>query len=563
MSTTVIQDFVAQFNFVVNQTSVNNTVNNINNVNNAANNAANTAARAEFSFGKLAAGMAAVGVAVVGLEKSTIKYATSLRDTYYEAQRLGFSSSTAVNHFKAIQQGANDAGLAIGTIEDAIHSTIKAMDMYGAGALSAARKWAPRLTGKEAPEEQTMAILEGMRNVHRAHPEQDTLLYNDWYAQQMGHDVVHDYINSKESAADYINKRRKEIGSSQDAAVSTAIKLTQDYTSSINAYDSKLAEGMIPTMKLADEAVNAFTESIKRLPPEAALTIHFLSEFKEVIAGVVGVLALLGLGGGIVGTGAAALGAIGTTIGTAIIGALGLTAGYGVGTGINKLVEDTTGSTIGGKIYDWTHEEYDPNKQGKENAGRRKHAVAVLMQSGLSREASEGYVANFLRESTNWKTGQEMDPSLFNQYGFGGISQWSSDRQEDFKSFAGYDMSDTSISPQKKFDDELKFAANELISGKYKSIYTSMKGMNHTAGDWGSSLSRRVVVPFDPIKHPNEFNAAAEQRARLAEGIHQTNNITINAGSANAEEVKNKLQNATTDKLSQVVRERSSKGMIR
>ena len=339
------------------------------------------------------------GVVIKATEK-TVAYGTALRDSSFEAKRMGFSGDNLIQKYKSLTQGAIDAGFAQGSMETAIYNSQKAIDLFGSGALNAFRQINPEINEMDDSFTRMQKLAEGVIEAKQSGTFNKQNFLNSYAGQTLGYDFSRQLANEPEKLLQMDRKRFAEIGNSQDKATAAGTTLASQAQTVENTYLNELAKGMIGPMELATKGLDTLEKSIKELGPEASVAYFYIDELTDSL-GILGNLFKDGvLIANILGLGKA-IGLLGTASAAATVGAgpilAAMTALLPILAGIAMALHPTELGVAEGE-ESLKPEAMDKVRNGRQEVlDRRDYITQQFIAKGLSREAAIGMVANFTK----------------------------------------------------------------------------------------------------------------------------------------------------------------------
>jgi len=162
------------------------------------------------------------------------------------------------------------------------------------------------------------------------------------------------------------------------------------------------------------------------------------------------------------------------------------------------------------------------------NPSRNRYVAETELSKTWSIDQESGILGMLRAENAG------LDPNMHNPAGGGrgawGIAQWRGDRLDDFKSFAGYDMSDLNVTRDKRMLDQIRFLNYELTQGKEKATGDAIRGMRD-AGDVADYGVRHYERP-EPTAVEAESSAARRNAYRFKNDTVNINIYNNTGGSA-------------------------------
>ena len=170
-------------------------------------------------------------------------------------------------------------------------------------------------------------------------------------------------------------------------------------------------------------------------------------------------------------------------------------------------------------------------KVGGTNKEKTKQLMDYYQSVGWTKEQAAGIVGNLQQESS-------LNPNVTNVSRLGihrGIAQWEPDRQANFKTWAGFDITD----PRADLMKQAEFVNYELQKGKYIAVGNALK-QKKTTEEATNLISHKYEIAGDSSDY-KRLQYAASAYGESANMIGAKNTAPVSAG-GNKSEVNTNIQ---------------------
>ena len=483
--------------------------------------------RTEKSAIDLGARVGKVGMAIAGMgllaAKGTIKYAQSLEQLNFVAQRTG----TSLTHLRALQL----AGASLGSSAEGAQSSLEGLASFMRRNPGSSEFLKSIGVQTEDAKGNALDTADVMKNLAGSFQHMKVFMAEQ-YAGMLGIDEKTMLAMRNPKFAAEMDKYKAAEGKGVDKAGNSAHALMEQ-SRTLDAHQFGLAaQAMTPAMdglthemkilnKNLDDTNGALSWIMKAWSANSALG-HPVEKTAAAAATYFAAKKLLGAGAGkattekLLGTGAEKA----TT--EAASAGLGLSAAR-LGVGIGMM----------------THSAHlNPGEDAAMEHMAQMHAVNALRQSGLTEAQAIGMVANFSRESG-------MNPGAIGDHGQAyGLGQWHAPRQADFAKMFGHSIK------QSTMDEQLQFAGWEL-KNRYASTFKKMQAA-------GGDARLQASIVSHGYERPRDAQGEASKRADIAQNINTTINVN---GSGNPVQTAQEVARAQKQVNQQLAR--NTAGAIR